>query len=72
MTQVRKADTSPDALKRAMKEAIAETLAEQRDLFRDIFTEVLEDLALVEAIDEGRKTEYVDQSRIFDILEGRS
>lgn len=72
MAQVDRVDTSADVLKQAMKDAIAETLREQRDLFRDIFTEVLEDLALVEAIEEGQKTEYVDRSRIFDILTGRS
>jgi hypothetical protein len=61
-----------EVLKQAMKEALAETLSEQRDLFRDVFAEVLEDYALVEAIEEGRQTETVERSRIFEVLAGRS
>ena len=53
-----------------MKEAVAEALNEQRDLLREVFTEVLEDLALVEAIEEGRQTELVDRAQIFDVLAG--
>jgi hypothetical protein len=33
---------------------------------------VLEDFALVEAIEEGRKSELVDRSRIFDVLAGEA
>ncbi|HSL83824.1 MAG TPA: hypothetical protein VLF66_13695 [Thermoanaerobaculia bacterium] len=65
-------DISRDALKQAMKEALAETLVEQRELFRDVFAEVLEDFALVEAIEEGRESEIVDRSQIFDVLAGGS
>lgn len=63
---------SHEALKQAMKEALAETLTEQRDLFREVFVEVLEDFALVEAIEEGRQTEKVSRERIFDVIEGHS
>ncbi len=63
---------SRDALKQAMKEALKETLSEQRDLFRDVFAEVLEDLGLVEALEEGKKSKPVSREIIFDILEGRS
>ena len=61
-----------DTLKQAMKEALAETLSEQRDLFREVLTEALEDLALIEAMEEGRQTEKVDRAEVFDVLEGRS
>ena len=60
-----------ETLKQAMKEALAETLSEQRDLFREVFTEALEDLALIEAVEEGRQTEKVDRAEVFDVLEGR-
>ena len=60
-----------EALKQAMKEALVETLTEQRELFRELFTEVLEDFALVGAIEEGRQTKRVDRELIFDVLEGR-
>ena len=62
-----RAEISQEMLKEAMKEA----LAEQRELFRDVFAEVLEDFALVEAIEEGRETETVDRSRIFEVLTGK-
>lgn len=62
-----RAEISQEMLKEAMKEA----LAEQRELFRDVFAEVLEDFALVEAIEEGRETEKVERSRIFDVLAGK-
>lgn len=65
-------EISRELLKQAMKEALAETLTEQRDLFRDVFAEVLEDFALVEAIEEGQKTEKVDRSQVFDVLVGGS
>ena len=63
---------SHDTLKQAMKEALAETLSEQRDLFREVFAEALEDLALIEAIEEGGQTEKVDRAEVFAVLEGRS
>ena len=44
------------ALKKALKEAMAETLQEQRQLLREVFVEALEDLALVETIQEGKKS----------------
>ena len=65
-------EISRDALKHAVKEALAETLREQRDLLREVFAEVLEDFALIEAIEEGRRTEKVDRERIFDVLAGGS
>ena len=61
-----------ETLKQAMKDALAETLSEQRDLFREVFIEALEDLALIEAVEEGRQTEKVDRAEVFAVLEGRS
>jgi len=63
-----RAEITQESLKQAMKEALSETLAEQRELFRDVFAEVLEDFALVEAIEEGRRTDKVERSQIFEIL----
>ncbi len=66
--------TSPDneALKQALKEALAETLHEQRGFLHEIFAEVLEDFALAEAIRDGRETEKINRSEVFDILEDRA
>ena len=61
-----------EELKQATKEAFAETLLEHRDLFREVFAEVLEDFALVEAMEEGRKSQAVERGKIIDLLEGRS
>ena len=58
------------ALKKALKEALAETLHEQRELLRDVFVEALEDLALVEAIQEGQKSKPATRAEIRRILSG--
>lgn len=60
---------SPEILKQTMKEVLLETLTENRELLIDVLAEVLEDFALVKAIEEGRQTEQVERSQVFDILE---
>lgn len=60
---------SETQLKDLMKTAILEIFQERQDLFRDLMTEVLEDLALIQAIDEGRDSEPVNRDTIFEILE---
>jgi hypothetical protein len=57
-----------DNLKEALKEALSETLHEERALLREAFVGALEDLALAEAIREGRESERVDRSTIFSLL----
>ncbi len=54
-----------ELLKQAVKDAVAESLREQRDLLHDVFTEVLEDIALAEAIREGRQTGFVDREEVI-------
>lgn len=61
---------SPDALTEALTEALSETPHEHHDLFREVFGEVLEDFALVEAIQEGEDTETVDRDQIMEMLGG--
>ncbi len=61
-----------DQLKEVLKKAIVEVLEERRDLFSDLIAEVIEDLALVRAIQEGEATESVSRAEIFQILEGKS
>ncbi|CAN5241139.1 hypothetical protein BH20GEM2_BH20GEM2_03460 [soil metagenome] len=55
-------------LKDALKAALVEVLEERGDLLRDVLAEVLEDLALVQAIQEGEPSEEVSRNEIFDIL----
>jgi hypothetical protein len=57
-----------DSLKAALKEALSETLREEPALLREAFAGALEDLALAEAIREGRESERVDRSTIFRLL----
>lgn len=57
-----------DSLKAALKEALSETLHEEPALLREAFAGALEDLALAEAIREGRESERVDRSTIFSLL----
>ncbi len=55
--------------KQLLKEVLAETLREQRDLLHEVFAEVIEDMALAEAIRQGRETEPVSRDAIFQVLE---
>ena len=57
------------AFRQLLKEALSEALREQRDLLHEVFAEVIEDLALAEAIRQGRETEPVSRDAIFQVLE---
>ena len=61
---------SEEALRQMIKQALTEALDERRDLLHDVLTEVLEDLALIEAIREGRRTERVSRADVLAELEG--
>ena len=56
-------------VKELFKQAILELFQERRDLLYDLFEEVLEDLALVNAIQEGESGETVSRAEVFQILE---
>ncbi|RQD65510.1 MAG: hypothetical protein D5R98_02840 [Desulfonatronovibrio sp. MSAO_Bac4] len=62
-------ETDQETIKRIFKESFNETLHENRKLFEEIITDVFEDLALSEAIREGRETEIVSREKIFRTLE---
>ena len=57
-------------MKQLFKEALSEMLEERRDLLQELVAEVLEDLALAEAIREGRGSELTTRDEVFSILEG--
>lgn len=61
-----------EELKQALKEALAETLEERRELLHDVVLEVLEDIALVRAIEEGRKSKPVSRAQVLKTLRGKS
>ena len=59
-----------DTLKQLLKEALAETLDEKRELLREVVAEALEDIALTEAIREGKQSEHISRKEVFDLLGG--
>jgi len=56
-------------IRRLFKEAFVETLEEKKDLFYNLLVEVIEDIAMVRAIQEGENTEPVSKQEIFKLLE---
>jgi len=56
-------------LKELLRTVLLEMFQERRDLLLDLMTEVLEDMAMVKAIDAGKDSEAVDRSEIMGILE---
>ena len=64
-------ELNESTLKKLFKEALTETFQEQRELLHQLFAEAMEDMALEEAIREGRQTETVPRETIFRSLEGQ-
>ncbi len=57
-------------LKDLLKTAIMEVLEECKNLIRDLLDEVLEDIALVRAIEVWEQTGTVSRDEVFKMLEG--
>ena len=64
-------ELNESTLKKLFKEALTETFQEQRELLHQLFAEAMEDVALEEAIREGRQTETAPREAIFRTLEGQ-
>ncbi len=60
---------SEERLKELLKTAIVELLEERRDLFQELIEDMMEDIVLGEAIEEGRKTEFVSREEVFKLFE---
>jgi hypothetical protein len=56
-------------LKQAIKEAITEVVRENSEFVKEILAEVLEDIALLQRMEEGRQTELVGREEIMELLE---
>ena len=63
------ASLSETQLKDAFKAALIEVLEERSDLLRDVLAEVMEDVALVRAIQEGETSGEVSRDEVFGVLE---
>ena len=61
---------SDDALRQMLRQAVADALEDRRDLLHDVVAEVIEDVALTEAVRQGRKTEQVSRADVFAALDG--
>ncbi len=61
--------TDNTALKEVFKDAIREIVFENKELLHDILVEVMEDVALIHAIEEGRQSPSVERQAIFDLLD---
>lgn len=59
-------------IKELFKQAIVELLQEQKDLFYELVAEIVEDLALLRAIEEGEDTATARRDEVFQVLEGAS
>ena len=56
-------------MRKVMKDVLVEMMTEKKDLFYDLILEAIEEVALGKAIKEGRKGQYVAESKIMRILE---
>lgn len=51
-----------------MKEVLVEMLEEKNDLFYDVVITAIEDVALANAITQGREDNFVDEDKITSLL----
>jgi hypothetical protein len=55
-------------LKELVRQAVTEALEERADFLQAVLSEALEDLGLLRAVEEGLRTEPVDEDRIRTLL----
>ena len=58
-------------IKNLFKQAVIEAIEEKKDLVHDLFMEVIEDIALLRAIEEGETTDRVSRDEVFNILNSK-
>ena len=58
-----------EQLKAMFKAAIIEVIEEKKDFFRELIEDVIEDMALIRAIEEGKQTETISREEVFKLLE---
>ncbi|MFP4031177.1 MAG: hypothetical protein ACLFRG_18920 [Desulfococcaceae bacterium] len=59
---------SDEKTKELLTEVIVDLLKNKKELFRDVLLEAAEEIGLANAIQEGRKGDFVSESEIFDLL----
>jgi hypothetical protein len=56
-------------LKQVVKDAIREAFTENREMVKELLAEVVEDIALLHRMEEGRDTDLVSRDQIMQLLE---
>jgi hypothetical protein len=56
-------------LKQVVKDAIREAFTENREMVKELLAEVVEDIALLRRMEEGRDTDLVSHDQIMQLLE---
>lgn len=62
-------DLSEEKIKELLKEVLIELMETKKDDFHELFLEVIEEIGLKNAIQEGRKNDFVAEEDIFLLLE---
>ena len=60
-----------DKTKEILTEIMIDILKNRKDLFYDIVMEAIEEIGLANAIQEGRQDEFVEEEKIFSLLDGQ-
>ena len=56
-------------IKQCFKEALFEVLEERKDVLYELIAEVMEDIALIRAIQEGENTKPVSKQEVLKLLD---
>lgn len=59
---------SEQKLKSLFKTAMKEVLEERQDWMRDLVRDAVEDVAMIRAIEEGKKSPLIDRARVMNVL----
>ncbi|MDD2722760.1 MAG: hypothetical protein PHH59_01885 [Methylovulum sp.] len=65
------ASLDDEKTKALLTEVMIGLIKDKRGIFHEILLEVLEEVALANAISEGRKDDFVPEEEIFAILNGK-
>ncbi len=57
-------------IKELLTEIMVELMQSKREFFHEIVLEALEEVSLSNAIVEGRKNDFVEEDKIFTLLDG--
>jgi len=60
---------SDERTKELVTEVLVEMIQQKREVFYEIVVEALEDVGLANAIQKGRRNDFVDEQEVFELLE---